>query len=125
MICVLPRVARMRAMRNADLLGEERIQVGGGLVVQDQLRIGGKRTGDGRALAHAARQIAGKLALAARELDLREGVVHALANLAGGTCWCSRSRSATFSATVSDASSAEPWNTMAMRNGFRSGGSAR
>src|SRR6266446_10350319 len=38
---------------------------------------------------------------------------------------CSRSRKPTFSATVSEARSAEDWKTMAMRKGFSSGGRAR
>src|SRR3989475_2961049 len=38
---------------------------------------------------------------------------------------CSRRRKPTFSATVSEARSAEDWKTMAMRKGFSSGGRAR
>ena len=52
--------------QRADLLGEDRVEVGRGLVVQDQLGIDGQRPGDGDAFAHAARQLSRELRVAAR-----------------------------------------------------------
>src|SRR5262249_20507306 len=55
-----------------DLLGEERIEIRGRLVVEDELGVDRQGAGDGHALAHAAGELARQLGLGARELDLLE-----------------------------------------------------
>src|SRR5262249_5330685 len=58
----------------ADLLGEERIEVGGRLVVEDELGVDGEGARDGGALAHTARQVPRQLGLRAGQLHLLERV---------------------------------------------------
>src|SRR5262249_8131279 len=58
--------------QRADLLGEDGVQVGGGLVVEDQLGIDGEGAGDRGALAHPARDLRRQLALDVAELHLLE-----------------------------------------------------
>src|SRR5207249_1144690 len=74
----------------ADLLGQDRVEIGGRLVVEDQLGVDRQRARDRDALAHPARELARQLVLGALELhvgedsardrvDLRRGVAPALA----------------------------------------------
>src|SRR5579875_3131107 len=56
----------------ADLLGQDGIEVGGGLVVEDQLGVDRQRARDRDALAHAARKLARVLARRVAQLHLLE-----------------------------------------------------
>src|SRR5206468_272003 len=67
----------------ADLPGEDRVEFGRRLVVENQIRVDGERAGDRGALAHSARQLARQFLLGAGEVDLFEGVVDDRADLRG------------------------------------------
>src|SRR5438309_479888 len=60
----------------ADLLRQDRVEVGGRLVVEDQLGVDRQRPGDRHALAHPARELARQLRLRALELHVGEDAVN-------------------------------------------------
>src|SRR5262249_6678099 len=69
------RVAAVRADaadQPTDLLGQDRVEVGRRLVVQDQLGVDREGAGDGDALAHSARELRGHLRPGPRQLHRRE-----------------------------------------------------
>src|SRR3989442_664390 len=56
----------------ADLLRQDRVEVGGRLVVEDQLGVDRQRAGDRRALAHPARELARQLRLRSLQLHVAQ-----------------------------------------------------
>src|SRR5207249_7326477 len=67
----------------ADLLRQDRVEVGGRLVVEDQLGVDRQRAGDRHALAHPARELARQLRLRALELHVGEDAVNDRLDLRG------------------------------------------
>src|SRR5581483_7882118 len=72
------------ADQGADLLGEDGVQVGRRLVVEDELRTDGEGARDRDALPHATRELARVLALRPRELHLLEDARDGVGDLRGG-----------------------------------------
>src|SRR5688500_10051316 len=67
-----------------DRVHEDGIEAGGGLVEEDDLRLGYQRARDGHALAHAAGYLGRIFRLHALEPDLAERRIHALDDLRAG-----------------------------------------
>ncbi len=64
------------AQEIVDLRGRDRVEAGGRLVEQEQRRAGDHRAGQRGALAHAARELARQLALAAGQADFAQAIGH-------------------------------------------------
>ena len=103
------------ADQRVDDAGEDRVEAGGGLVEEDDRRVGGDGAGEADALLHAAGELGrvevGGLGAEADAGELGDGERAGVA-CARGACGRGMRRKATFCQTVRLSKSAPPWKSM-------------